>query len=518
MCEEYVGEINNDKMKIVLKDNSYKWIQTGVILIVNFLLWAIPSNIAYLIAQNRDILLGRYSLPRFTWIVLLTPISLMALYLVWSNEFNKRKRQFQIISLTLSVLISLISVDLFMRLTRPKRYIMHRSYYHLPPHEVVRGTFRDMPENAFSYPVLRPGYPDIEYTLTTDKRGFRNETDFDKYDVVVLGDSFAEGSKVTDRDTWASLLARESSLSVCNLGMAGTHPGIYFDTFKKFGVDLSPKLVLCMVYEGNDFRDSNFERKDTLIYRLSLCIRRSPLRLALTDFVIKHLGSERRVDSENPVVLKGDNTGTDGKAPEPVAAKALNWLPLAVPDENSGKFYAFTVKSLLADFQNAETFIRSEGCRKSFTKLSQIKEMCDSKNIQFIIIYAPDKPHVLLPLIQRRVSPENLRAFMALKGHNLPDAEDLISTILLRVGTKECAVEEFCQRQSIGFISLTEPLREGIASGQQLYFTYDDHWTPLGHKIVAKTISQYVNEHLTAKIIGGQETPGFKINENRPEN
>lgn len=495
---ELIEGENNASMKMVLTDNFGKWIGTGVIVVVNLLLWTIPSNVAYLIAQNRDVLLSRYSVARLTWMFLLIPISFTVFYLIWSNKENKKKHQFQVVSLTLSIIVPLLLVDLFMRLIQPKQYIIHRGYYHLAPNKVLHGTFHDVPENAFSYPTMRPGYPDIEYTLTTDKRGFRNGTDFDKYDFIVLGDSFAEGSNVTDDEIWASLLAKKSNLTVCNLGMAAGHPGTYLETFERFGVNLSPKLVLCMVYEGNDFRDSNFQRKDTLGHHLSNYFKRSPLRLVSEEFLIRHLGSTDSDTSDNLVSSKNHTSDYIANT-DATSMNALYWLPVAVPDGSGEKFYAFTVKSLLADFQNRDTFLHSKGCQQTFINLHRIKEMCNAKNICLVVVYAPDKPHVLLQLIQNKVPPESLWAFMALKENNLPTAEELMDTVLARVEVRESALKEFCRRESVGFVSLTEPLREGIAQGRQLYFTYDDHWTPIGHEVAANTISHYIDEHPVVK-------------------
>jgi hypothetical protein len=81
---------------------------------------------------------------------------------------------------------------------------------------------------------------------------------------------------------------------------------------------------------------------------------------------------------------------------------------------------------------------------------------------------------------------------MALKGKKLPPADKLLDVLLPRLDVQEFAIRDFCRTESIEFISLTEPLRRIIAEGAQAYFTYDSHWTPIGHKIVAETISQYL--------------------------
>jgi hypothetical protein len=481
-------------MEITSKGNVGRWIKTAIIAAINFLLWAIPSNVAFLIAQNKDILLRRYSLTQFIWMILLIPVSIMALYLIWSNETNKKKRQFQITALTLSIIVPVLLIDLFIRLAEPKQYIMHKSYYHRVPNSVARGTIHDVPEEAFFYPKMHPGYPDVEYILTADKRGFRNKTDLEKYDIVILGDSFAEGSNVTDNDVWAALLAQKSKLTVYNLGMAAGHPGTYLETFKKFGLALSPKTVFCMLYEGNDFRDSNFQREDTFGYYLFNYFRSSPIRRAFMEFLIRHLGSRGSNTLVGSVTSSHNLLDVDA-----AIVNALSWLPVSVPDGHDAKYYAFTVKRLSADFESRDTFLRSKGCQKTFDKLRQIKEMCNAKNIRFIIVYAPDKPHVLLPLIRHKVSSENLRAFMALEEGGLPPADKLMDTVLDRVEVKESVVKEFCRQESIEFISLTEPLRQGITQGQQLYFTYDQHWTPIGHEVTANTINPFIEEHPVIK-------------------
>jgi hypothetical protein len=486
-------------MKTASEGRVGKWITTAIITAVNFLLWAIPSNVPYLIAQNRDVLLGRYSVAHLTWLFLLIPISLMTLYLTWSNEKNKKRRQFQITALTLSIIVPILLVDLFMRPAQPKQYVMQKSYYYRTPNAALSGTFCDVPENAFSYPTMRPGYPDIEYALTTDKRGFRNKIDLEKYDIITLGDSFTEGSNVTDDEVWATLLAQKSTMTVYNLGMAGGHPGTYLETFKRFGLNLSPKIVLCMICEGNDFRDSNYERNDTVGHQVSNYFKSSPLRHTLEELMIRHLGSTDDNTPEDSAASDNNPAGSDKAVADTASFNALSWLPVAIPDGPDAKYYTFTVKNLLAHFVSRDTFLRSKSCRKTFANLRQIKEICNANNIRYMIVYAPDKSHVLLPIIRQKVSPESLRAFMALKENNLPPADKLMDAVMARLDVKESEVKKLCQQESIEFISLTEPLREGIAQGRQLYFTYDDHWTPIGHEVVANTISQYVDEHPVKK-------------------
>jgi len=479
-------------IKAALKSRQAKWIATVIILLANALLWIIPSNVAYLIAQNRDVLLGRYSLGHFTALFLLIPISAAMLYLTWANERNEKERRFKVIAISLSVLVSLIVMDIVARLVFPKRYVAEQTYFHRPPNAIQAGTAKDVPEEAFLYPRTPPGYPDIEYTLTTDKRGFRNKTDLDRYDVVVLGDSFAEGSRVTDDEVWPALLTQKSNLTVYNLGMSSGHPGTYLETLKKFGPELSPEIALCLLYEGNDFRESNFEEANSLSNQIEHYFKTSPLRNTIKNLLIRCFGSAPAARPTTDTNKPADPNKNTAPKPPGQSTSPISWLPVSVPEGPNGKYYTFTVKSLLEHSVTDRQFLGEKGTKKTFAALREIKKICAEKDVRLIIAYAPDKPHVLLPLIARTVPPEQLRAFMALKGKKLPPADKLLDVLLPRLDVQEFAIRDFCRTESIEFISLTEPLRLIIAEGAQAYFTYDSHWTPIGHKIVAETICQYL--------------------------
>ncbi|MBN2271097.1 MAG: hypothetical protein JXN61_10810, partial [Sedimentisphaerales bacterium] len=471
-------------IKTTTKADRIKWMKTAITLLIPALLWIIPSNVAYLIAQNRDVLLDRYSLGHLTVAIFLIPIAAASLYLTWVNEKNERQRQFKVLAITISILFTLIVTDTAARIIiRPKRYVEEETYFHRPPSTVQTGTARDVPEEAFLYPRTPPGYPDIEYTLTTDKRGFRNKTDLERYDIAILGDSFAEGSRVTDQDAWPILLADKTAQKIYNLGMSSGHPGTYLETLKKFGAELSPRTVICLLYEGNDFRDDNYRKENSIGRNIQEYFKRSPVRRGIERFLLRCFASKPPApgaDSPENAAKSADTAGN--------TLAAVAWLPVAVPKGPNGKYYTFKVKRLVEHFVTSEEFLESEGVKKTFAALRDIKRMCGDRKIRLIIAYAPDKPHLIVPLITGIVPPEQLRAFMELKQTELPPAETLYETLIPRLEVQESAVREFCRAESIEFLSLTRPLRKAIAQGNQTYFTYDQHWTPPGHIIVADTI------------------------------
>jgi len=478
---------------IVMDEKTCKWIATAVIIFANILVWLLPSDVSYLLAQQRDILLGRYSLEHVSLGLFLLPASILALYVNWSNKQNEKKRWFAVIALTIAMFLSILMVDIFLRILGPKQYIGNSTLYHRTPDTMSHGIIRDTPETSSGYPTVAPGYPDIEYTLTIDKRGFRNKTDLDKYDVVVLGDSFAEGSRVSDEHAWPVMLAPKTGYTVYNLAMSGGYPGSYLQTFRTFGPGLSPKIVICLLYEGNDFRDSNFRPKTGLAEIINSCIKTSHVRRACKNMLVRYLSP---INSSHLKSRIANPASTDDckKSPEISAAanSPLSFLPVAVPDGNDVRYYTFKVKKLLAHFETQEQFLSSYGCKKTFEAIGELKKFCSQKDIRLVIAYAPDEPHILLPLIKHKITPQQLYNFMSIKAKNLPAPENLMDLTLSRLSIQESETEKFCRQQSIEFVSLTEALRQNVAAGRQAYFTYDQHWTPIGHQVVADVLSNYL--------------------------
>jgi len=460
-----------------------KWITTAIIAAGNIVLWVIPSNIAYLVAQHRDVLLSRYSVTHMTWILLLLPISTLAIYLTWANEKNKRKRHFQVIALSLAILLSLCVVDLALRLVSPRRYVRQAGLHHRIPNTEKKGITLDVPPAAFSYPNAPNGYRPINFTLTVDHRGFRNQTDLKQYDILAIGDSYTEGSGVSDEQAWPVRLATKTDKNVYNLSVSGGHPGTYLESLKQFGLGLSPKIVLCTLYEGNDFRTDNFkEAKKGVGYEIQLFFKRSPLRRCIQEAIIRYLGP---LGSSQAKKL-----GENGAPLFPVS-----WLPLALPEGADAKYYTFQIKDLLQHYVSKEQFFQSVGCQQTFHALREINNICRTKNIRLIIVYVPDKSHVVLPLVKDTLSPDLLHQFLALKADDLPPPQQLKDTLFTRLEEKEAMFADFCLQESIEFLSLSKALRREILAGRQAYFTYDQHWTPIGHQTAAETVWQYLQSN-----------------------
>ncbi|MBN1846307.1 MAG: hypothetical protein JW810_11530 [Sedimentisphaerales bacterium] len=457
-----------------------KWIATALLVAANAIGWAIPSDIAYLVAQQRDVLLGRYSLTHLTWLLAAALASGPVLYLFWANQKNQRKRRFQMTALGVSVLGSLAVVDVAWGLLRPRRYVRQEGLHHRMPHTILEGINRDVPPTAFSYPRRVRGYPDIRYRLTVDARGFRNPTKLESCEIAAIGDSFTEGSGVSDDQVWPILLAEQCNRQVYNLGVSAGNPRTYRATLSEYGLALKPQTVICMLYEGNDFRASNFdERREGWTRAVSLFFKQSPLRQAIKTTLIRFLG---------PV---GSGRAAGLAAPGE-ALHVLSWLPLDWPPDKPQAHFTFEVKDLLAHDHGVDEFRQSSGCQKTLEALRQMQRICQDEQIRLLVVYAPDTAHVVLPVAETAVPADLLRRFVALKQDDLPEAEAFKRRLLERLAVAETVLEEFCREQRIEFVSLTGALQQAVREGRQAYFTYDQHWTPIGQRIAADVIQAYL--------------------------
>ncbi len=99
---------------------------------------------------------------------------------------------------------------------------------------------------------------DVDFTFHTDEHGFRNPTPWPaRADVVVVGDSLAFSYGVGDAQAWPRLVADAlPNLKIINLGLIGASPQQYLRILETFGLELHPKLVLFMLFSGNDLYDA----------------------------------------------------------------------------------------------------------------------------------------------------------------------------------------------------------------------------------------------------------------------
>ncbi len=447
-----------------------------VVLLGNVIAWAIPGNVARMVAREQHIMLGRYSRAHFCWLVLAGLLSLLAIYIRSAPTPRSRKRRtFGVISCALAMFPALLVVDLGLRLRTVYPYEPGEFVYHRPPHAKYVLTYEDSPEQRRSFPDTPPGYGRVECVMSYDAEGFRNSVDLTRCDIVALGDSFTEGSRVSDHEPWPARLGSMTGLAVCNLGMSGYGMPEYLAALEHYGLQKKPKLVICMLYEGNDFRSLRTEAKSGITVRQ--VVATSPIILAMNNFLIERVGA----------------IGADRN---PATLSAMSWLPIRVPGGAVERSYAFASKQLTDLYVTRDKFELDRSWYVITRLLKEMKRMCDAAGAELAVAYAPLKSHVVFPLAAGGLNASDVRTFMTYKNRKLkgPEGEAFLDSLLQCLGNRESVVREWCEMRSIAFISLTEPLRKDALKGRQVYYTYDQHWSPTGHESAARAILDAMRE------------------------
>ncbi len=479
----------------MLKSAKFRLLLAIVMMAILAIFWNQQSDLAYNIAQQRPILLGRYTESRLAMLVFTTLLAAFGLFRLClpktcrSLFSGSRQNIFRFLALGMSILLTLTFVDLALRLQKRRYYREHENadYFQRLPNQKYQGSYLDQPEFPFSYPDPKPGFPLVDFTFSTDANGFRNSTTANHSRWLVIGDSFAEGSLVSDQDTWVRQLEQQINEPVYNCGISGGCPKSYLAMLQVQGKKIPCQGILYMLYEGNDFRDSNFRpdrtRKKSRSLNPIAFFKSSPLRKLTKDFMMQTLGSigSRRFAGREEV--------NDPDHPlYPVA-----WLPFPA-SESGTNYFAFDVKRLEQHYVSENGFRESRGGRESLRLLHEFYRECQVLEKELVVIYVPDKPHILMQEISRRIPKQQLHAFMATRKKTLPEPEQLLQDLLMGCQVREKVIREFCSEHAIKFISLTDILQKKTLAGLQTYYCYDQHWSPTGHKVVA--------DYLATKLFG----------------
>ena len=150
--------------------------------------------------------------------------------------------------------------------------------------------------------------------INNDKFGFQNENNvYSKtIDIMILGDSFAEGVCFTEKDDIAGTIRNTTSLNAINYGISGAGPLLSLGVLKEYGSAFKPRDVFYLFYEGNDMDDLIAENETFLVnyltdYEQNLLNNQNEIKIFLNDFeniayqIIKNdnLSKTNKIQSKN---------------------------------------------------------------------------------------------------------------------------------------------------------------------------------------------------------------------------
>ncbi len=477
-----------------------------MLLLSSIAIWLPGSQIIELIITNEEIVLGRYSRGHFGVLLLLTLILWVAASVIFFTRSKPLSEViFALMMIYLSTGASAFALVVGSGFFNKPRYVeqdvsgvdvdtgvvLSGVVRHRPPQEQFKLVQKDVPEQLRSYPDAPAGYPEFPLVLTTDANGFRNQQVLEKYDMVAVGDSFVAGSHVSDDQAWVDQLRQQTGQSIYNLGVSGSNPLVYLNNFITLGRKLQPKTVLVMLYEGNDFRDAPSLPRITTSDKPGSAVKAVDKKTASIGFLAKAspvTQGLRRLTGEVLAKIGRDN-------PVPGYAETVGFMPLAIDTPAGQQHYSFDPKRLRYLVDGSEQqFADSSDWKNVRDVLEQFVMLSRKDGFRLLFVYAPSAPHVVMPLAAEKIPAQQLLNFSRFKQKELQlDAETYKQQVLARLDGEENVWKHWCNEVGAECVSTTSALREAAAAGRQVYYTYDQHWTPEGNNVTAKVVAKYLS-------------------------
>ena len=328
--------------------------------------------------------------------------------------------------------------------------------------------------------VRSQGYRGTEkqfvYQWKTDRWGFKNpDSVLDRkkdIQIVVLGDSFAEGMGVATKDTFSALLSRDGYLTY-DLGVQGYSPKQLEGSFRLYGLKLKPKYVIIAYYSGS------FQRE--LAYLDENAVLKTK----------KFIGGIGEIDSsENKEIREKTRQITTAlflmarnlyrSARENFEIIDDMWTSLI--DRFSGNYlrsrYSFEISLAGAQKSDLPTVEQSLDWQSTVKSFINIKKMADQIGAQVILIILPSRGDMYY---EKATGKPLLR-----KG-----------TIL---GIETKLLKELCKKENMVFLDPSKRIESYVSklNSKQIelypYLEIDGHPSKYGHELIKEEIENYLTK------------------------
>jgi len=258
--------------------------------------------------------------------------------------------------------------------------------------------------------------------------------------VLVLGDSFTEGSHVGEDELFTNIIANKyPSLEVMNAGIGGWSTVQEYLYLRNEGIAFHPDLVLLMFFE-NDLIEN--------------CV---PFYPSIGPRPYASLQNEQLEIIENP-------------SPD-------EWRKYVLPLPFALQLNRY---SLAYNFFNYRVYQRLRASHLRQLEYEDVKKTDSYPKIE------------IEKMILRKMN--NL-----LKEGNIPFAIGLIPTrndAVKGMSETHGPLLSFCKESGIPCISLLDALKEEYDKGNKPYFEIDIHWNRVGHKVASEELGKFIDQIL----------------------
>jgi lysophospholipase L1-like esterase len=342
------------------------------------------------------------------------------------------------------------------------------------------------------------------FPVRTDAEGFRNDTPPGPADVAALGDSFTDALTLPLELGWPARLELRTGHRVRNYGVAGFGPQQERRVLEDHVLPRRPRVVVVAFFAGNDIPGAAlFEEFERSGGAGSFGVAGWPFKRVVARFdrsyaflLAQHvLAREVRAAGPDREASSGRRfdaafEGEDPEAPavdRPSFDRGLFALPVA------GRTLRF---AFMPPYLNLLNLGRAElqahpGWALTRATLVAMKGACDAAGARLVVMFVPSKCQVYLPLVERALSPSELRRSLAFSLPDDPWGVDGRRLLRNRLAQNDL-MAEFCEREGIALVDVTPDLAAVAAQGRNVYFPDDSHWNARGHQVAAERLARFL--------------------------
>jgi hypothetical protein len=310
--------------------------------------------------------------------------------------------------------------------------------------------------------------------------------------VIVLGDSFVWGIGVSYDETFVTLLERDlqqthPGAEVINLGVPGFEPDHYFHLLTRYGMGLTPDVVVLALYVGNDImRRRGADAEDAIVVAgQSYYVHRNG------NWVHDHLGGDRwyLYHDLNYLLRVGlarlerwlDRPPSGGGFTRAGAAAAVRRRSAArtesVPVLRTHPAYLRDIDERSEIYWREDTDAFRSHWRQTEAVLTAMVEYLASRGVPLLVVLISD---------QVQHDGALMNDYLAAVGAS-PERYDF--------DKPQRMLNDWCTRRAVRCLDLLASFRSE-PEARRLYLVDDPHWSAAGHVLAAQTILPVLREQL----------------------